>query len=451
MTKIPPNLARPVVPRRLPRGLCAGPVPEGCDAASPRRLAADAAAASALGTVGTARASNPEATEFPRPAPVLPPPDGVAIQALRRRGGLVRRSRPAAEAVPRGRERGRESLGTSPLTAPPPAPALETPPRGRPGPLPARPPLPVGPGHAGRAPETARGPGGGGTPAGMRLWILSDLRVDRVPYELPHPLPEFDALLVAGDVCTGIEAALAWLARALDGRQGSRPVVMVPGNAEYWSDVPMVEALARGRALARELGLHLLSDACVRLDDGHGRGVHVVGATLWTDWALHGPARARLARGYARHHWPDARRIRLRAGRDWSPPDAAGAHARSRAYLEDALGSIAYQEVGFRATATSVVTGVARGDRAVVLTHHAPSRRSLAADWPGWLGDEWVAAALVSDLEPLMSGWGAPSLWVHGHVPSRADYRLGRTRVVANPRGDPARAATFDPGFVVAV
>ncbi|MGG3815750.1 hypothetical protein ABEV34_29510, partial [Methylorubrum rhodesianum] len=78
MTKIPPNLARPVVPRRLPRGLCAGPVPEGRDAASPRRLAADAAAASALGTVGTARASNPEAPEFPRPAPVLPPPDGVA-------------------------------------------------------------------------------------------------------------------------------------------------------------------------------------------------------------------------------------------------------------------------------------------------------------------------------------------------------------------------------------
>jgi len=29
-----------------------------------------------------------------------------------------------------------------------------------------------------------------------------------------------------------------------------------------------------------------------------------------------------------------------------------------------------------------------------------------------------------------------PKLWIHGHSHDRCDYRLGGTRVVANPRGN---------------
>jgi hypothetical protein len=179
-----------------------------------------------------------------------------------------------------------------------------------------------------------------------RFWILSDLLVDRNPeFRLPDPLPEFDVLLVAGGVAIGLDVALNWLARALDGRQGNRPVLMVAGSAELWSETPMVEAVARGRELARDLGIHLLADDAVRIGPEAGGGTVVVGATLWTDWCLEGSFEGRLARVAARHSWADCRRVLLRRGRPWSPLDALGAHARSRGYIEDALTSIVCQSL----------------------------------------------------------------------------------------------------------
>jgi hypothetical protein len=284
----------------------------------------------------------------------------------------------------------------------------------------------------------------------QRLWILSDLRVDLDPtFSLPDPLPGFDAMLVAGGLGPGLDTSLHWLAAALDGRQGRRPVILVPGNVEFWSDVPVVEALARGRRLAAEFGIHLLSDDTVRIGPTDGPGLHVVGATLWTDWSLDGRFGGRLARVHARRAWPDGRRIALRRGRPWTPLDALGVHARSRAYVEDVLVGIAHQALGLPAAPGALVTGVRAGDRAVVLTCHGPSRHSLPDDWQGWHHDDWVPASRVSGLEEIMQGWGAPTLWVHGNVPRAARYWIERTHVIANPgRGDDGEAG-FDPRLVV--
>ncbi|MEE7459709.1 metallophosphoesterase [Methylorubrum populi] len=285
---------------------------------------------------------------------------------------------------------------------------------------------------------------------GARFWIMSDLIVDRHPgFRLPDPLPEFDVLLVAGGVAIGLEPALRWLAQALDGRQGDRPVMMVAGSAELWSETPMVEAVARGRELARELGIHLLADETVRVGPPAGGGTIVVGATLWTDWCLEGRFEGRLARVAARHSWADCKRVLLRRGRPWTPIDALGAHARSRGYIEDALTSIVCQSLGVARGPGTLVPDVRPGDRAVVLTHFAPSRRSLPEDWPGWLGDAWLAASHASDLEDVMHAWGAPALWVHGRAVASADYRIGRTRVVANPLRRWKTAATFNPALVI--
>jgi Icc-related predicted phosphoesterase len=55
-----------------------------------------------------------------------------------------------------------------------------------------------------------------------------------------------------------------------------------------------------------------------------------------------------------------------------------------------------------------------------------------------------------SDLAPLIDA-RQPNLWIHGHVHSRADYHLGATRIVCNPRGhiEEDSAETFDPSFVI--
>jgi Icc-related predicted phosphoesterase len=43
-------------------------------------------------------------------------------------------------------------------------------------------------------------------------------------------------------------------------------------------------------------------------------------------------------------------------------------------------------------------------------------------------------------------------LWVHGHIHYCRDYTLGKTRVLANPRGYPTESRQgFDPGLIVEV
>ena len=68
--------------------------------------------------------------------------------------------------------------------------------------------------------------------------------------------------------------------------------------------------------------------------------------------------------------------------------------------------------------------------KTVVVTHHAPSLKSIHSDYKS---NEWNPC-FVSDLEKLMDGVG---FWVHGHTHSSFDYQIGKTRVVCNPRGYP--------------
>jgi len=44
------------------------------------------------------------------------------------------------------------------------------------------------------------------------------------------------------------------------------------------------------------------------------------------------------------------------------------------------------------------------------------------------------SAAFASNMEDLIFETG-PDLWVHGHIHDSSDYRIGKTRVICNPRG----------------
>ena len=123
----------------------------------------------------------------------------------------------------------------------------------------------------------------------------------------------------------------------------------------------------------------------------------------------------------------DYKRIRRRpSGRHKyvRPDDLLVLHQASRVWLDATLGE---PHVG----------------PSVVVTHHAPHPDSL----PHGLD---LANCYASDLSRLIHD-RQPSLWVHGHVHARADYRLGATRVVCNARGHVEEATGFDPGFTIDV
>lgn len=256
----------------------------------------------------------------------------------------------------------------------------------------------------------------------MRAWIFSDLHRDVGAPWRPPRIPAADVAIVAGDVGGDLAEAVDWLAAAI---RPYMPVVLVAGNHEFYRRT-YAEELARGREAATERGIHLLENDTVTFGD-----VAVSGCTLWTDYDLDGPELRAASMRDARSGLNDHRLIRWATRPRWlrfRPEEALALHVRSRAFLAGALA---------RLPATP-------GNPHVVVTHHAPSALSVAERFR----DGPLNPAYASRLDALVEG-ARPTLWVHGHVHDRFDYRIGATRVLCNPHGYPTEATGFDPGLVI--
>ena len=253
----------------------------------------------------------------------------------------------------------------------------------------------------------------------MRLQIVSDLHLSLAPCEIPDT--GADVLILAGDIHRP-QAALQW-ARSLD-----RRAIYVAGNHEYYgSSIPATNRLLR--ELSRDSQVMVLDCAEMRIGD-----VRILGATLWSDFRIlgDGPDREQVMAAAVRFS-RDFSRIAIDEDQKevFTPEHCACLFERHARWLEARLDDPFAGET-------------------VVVTHFAPSRHSIA---PRFAGSP-LNACFVSDLEALVANSGA-ALWIHGHTHDSFDYRLGETRVLANPRGyvhdGQAENPDFDPGLTVQV
>lgn len=248
----------------------------------------------------------------------------------------------------------------------------------------------------------------------MRLHILGDLHVESAPIRLPATNAE--AIILAGDIHTGYQG-LEWIRSCFGGKE----VIYVLGNHEFYgtSAPELAEALKRETAGSN---IHVLENGAVEIN-----GFTFLGCTLWSDFMLAGDAKCGMEA--AEDAMSDYYAIRYdKQGRRLAARDTAQFHKDSVAWLKGAL---------------------ARCDRArtIIVTHHAPSRRSIA---PCHSGSD-LSAAFASNLDELVRQSRVP-LWVYGHTHYNADYTLGSTRVVGNQRGYPEEPCQrFDPGLLVEV
>ena len=233
----------------------------------------------------------------------------------------------------------------------------------------------------------------------MKIWLASDLHTDAARWE-PRVVPDHDVLVLAGDIANGPGAAVAELTRiqVLTGR----PIIFVPGNHD------VLDSTLRPRefqGLAWPIVV-LRAGASINIE-----GVRFVGATLWTDFELNDlgerPQRWAIA------SMPEYRTV-LHDSEDRriTPRDIGLEHDHDRVALEAALSR-------------------PHDGKTVVVTHHAPSARSIPEDpWH----ERWPAYA--SELEAMIRRF-RPSIWVHGHIHEPQDYIIDATRVLSNPRGYP--------------
>jgi Icc-related predicted phosphoesterase len=230
----------------------------------------------------------------------------------------------------------------------------------------------------------------------MIIRILSDLHLEFGPISLPEV--DADLVVLAGDVHIK-RNSLAWIRDAFP----DQPVIYIAGNHEFYGE-KTPGLLAKLKADAAGTKVHVIENEVVEVN-----GWRFFGCTLWTDLALFGDPRVGAIEAMVMN---DYRRIRHSVTyRRIKPADTRAWHLESVRRIRDFL---------------------AAGDprRSVVVTHHAPSARSL----PGDRGSDPVSCAYASHLDEWIES-GGPRLWIHGHIHHSQDYRIGSTRVIANPHG----------------
>ncbi len=247
----------------------------------------------------------------------------------------------------------------------------------------------------------------------MKLHILNDLHIEFEDFE--PPVTDADLVVLAGDIGVGVEG-LRWV----EARYPNKPVIYVPGNHEFYHhDLVLMDEL---KAQAPE-HIHVLNDNQVIIED-----VRFLGSILWTDFALFGEADNFFAMQQAWQQMTDFSIIKHNGG-PFTPEDAVRLFRASWDWLAARLAE-------------------PFDGKTVVVTHHAPSSRSVHPRY----AHDLLTPAFASNLEILMNGDRA-ALWIHGHMHESYDYEIYGTRVACNPRGYAPEALNpdFRPNWVVEV
>ena len=230
-----------------------------------------------------------------------------------------------------------------------------------------------------------------------------------------------DVLVLAGDLWKK-RRSVELAAELANGR----PCVLVAGNHDYYGDslAACIHAL-RKRAQAHP-NVHFLEREAVEID-----GVVFLGCSLWTNMRLFASGPYAGLYDYeetlndCQTGMNDYLYIRASGSpAPLKPVDTVKIWQKSLRWLHEELHRHA-------------------GKPTVVVTHHAPSWRSLQESYH----QDILSAAYASHLDRFIE-LHQPDLWIHGHVHDCLSYTIGRTLVLCNCRGYDttiAQATGFHP------
>lgn len=231
----------------------------------------------------------------------------------------------------------------------------------------------------------------------MKIQIISDLHQEFGVSELSFG--NADLVILAGDINLGTKG-IEWIKENIP----DKPVIYVLGNHEYYKGT-YPNTLNKIIEASRGSNVNVLENDSIELG-----GIRFHGATFWTDFSLFGnPVEYGII---CQSKMNDYRMIR----RDPSYSklrtiDTYKIHQISKKWLLKNLEeSKAYKNV--------------------VITHHAPSIRSVPEEYR----KDPVASAYASDLEDIIIKY-KPAYWIHGHIHTPIRYNVDETEIICNPHG----------------
>ncbi|NKI59612.1 hypothetical protein HCG46_15165 [Labrenzia sp. PO1] len=174
----------------------------------------------------------------------------------------------------------------------------------------------------------------------MKVWVVSDLHFERFRPEVVTVLEkpdDADVMVVAGDThkCPRVPD---WVLRQRDA--SGIPIVIIAGNHEHYGQNTIYNSLGLLReVLGREEGIHFLENDAVTLGD-----CRFVGATMWTDFSLHGKGNRKSRMTKAHFYMNDYAHIRTAMHKHLTPADTLEFHGARG-------GSLPKRWTGIRTTA----------------------------------------------------------------------------------------------------
>ena len=269
----------------------------------------------------------------------------------------------------------------------------------------------------------------------MNVQVISDLHLEFQDLTLPGG----DVLILSGDVCEAKNIKSAnyeknavqfeferkrsdrYIRFFVEECAKYRHVIYVMGNHEHYHFVYDETYQHIKNQLPNNI--YLLENETKEIDD-----VVFLGATLWTDANNNNPIT-----GYTlQSGMNDYRVVQKKIGPEQnyygrlSVQATVYIHNQSKKWLDQTLEKYADR-------------------KCVVVTHHAPSERSVSSEYKT---EQHMNGGYFSKLDDFILDRPQIRVWTHGHTHNRFDYMIGTTRILCNPRGYVGyekSAETFDP------
>lgn len=240
-----------------------------------------------------------------------------------------------------------------------------------------------------------------------RVLVLSDLHADVRPFKGKFKHDYSDAIvLLPGDVCP--LSYYRFESTITDICNNVRMLLFTPGNHEYYGHDIVRDQQVLVDLQAKINNFVVLDNKSIVID-----GVRFIGSTLWTNMDNRDFFTMHACKNGMNDFW-----IIRNNGHMFTPDESVDLHNKSIAFIEEELIQSCYEPT----TEESPIN--------IVMTHHAPSYKSVIEKYKG----QAINGGFASELSELILKYPI-KYWIHGHMHAGLDYMIGDTRVICNPRG----------------
>lgn len=255
----------------------------------------------------------------------------------------------------------------------------------------------------------------------MKIAVCSDVHLEFGELDL-HNEDGADVLILSGDILIAKHLKIeddneyknlisyrdSYRSFMKDCSERFKNVIYVAGNHEFYGGGFYNTLDILRSECAKYSNVHFLENASLEIDD-----VTFIGCSLWTDMNKEDPL-TMLEVPEMMNDYSSIRNDLIGNGAMITSRDVVERHKGSLAFIKEALGLLPANK------------------KVVVVTHHAPSKKSTH---PRYVTSTIVNGAYSSELSEFILDNDKICLWTHGHTHAPFSYEIGKTRVVCNPRG----------------